>query len=265
MAKQGREKLKELFRKGLKPTETSFGTLIDSLYNLEDDNLEDWLSENFTIVADKDKQRLISFYKDLKSSKKPPHWTLRLSSDASKLIFSNHQGKTMLMLKQNGHVGINTNHPSTPLDVRGTITATGRRGSYRSTSEKLEAPADGDWHPILSDLKGAQVFEVVAGLGNRFDENGRYALMHSIVTCVPKPKGLLSMIFGARNKIKVTQSFTHDLRSKMDLRWVYSKAKESYDLEVRTRMNYGGGLHIAYHITDLWFDPFMEGALPKRS
>lgn len=264
MGKQGRDKLKELFRKGLKPTETSFSTLIDSFYNLEDDNLEDWLSENFTIVADKDKHRLISFFKDLKSTKEMPHWTLRLSSDAKKLIFSNSKGKTMLILKQDGHVGINTNYPSTPLDVRGTITATGRRGSFRTTPQKLEALADGDWHTLLQNLKGAQVFEVVAGLGNRFNENGRYALMHAIVTCVPRPKGFLSFIFGARNKIKITQSFTHDLRSKMDLRWVYNRDNDSYDLQIRTRMNYGGGLQIAYHVTDLWFDPFMEGALPRR-
>ena len=104
------------------------------------------------------------------------------------------------------------------------------------TTGRAQETADGQWHDVLSDLNEYQAFEVVAAVGKK----GAHSILHAIAVST----------YG-KSKSKITKTCGHFgwVRNKIDIRWTGSYF--SYQLQVRTKSNYGEGVLIRYNIAKL--------------
>ncbi len=256
MARRNRTTLKEYFRSGTIPQEDHFRDLIDSLLNIMDDGFDHSPDHGLKIRAAINSSRLLSFFQ--KSESTHPLWTLGIGEEQNSLVLqkngrsqdplvakttSSKSTKTSFTFTDDGKLGINRKNPTYAVDVEGVVTSTGRRGRYQDAS----IPADGKWHPITPELTGCNGFEVMAGVGKK--GHGQYALLHAIA---------LNTFMG-KKKIRPTQSYYHKRCCRMHLRW--RGTKESYTLEMKTTCNLGKEVAVRYHMTQLWFDPFMDESL----
>lgn len=244
MSLQNRNSLKTFFKKGQLPSEANFFDLIDSMINKVDDGMSKTMDDGLMLSPIGGSQKLISFYKSIEE--KSPAWSLDINQGDGNLNFNNHVGDSVLTLTNSGKVGINNNNPSTELDVKGSVTMSGRLGN----AYQGKVLADGKWHQILTDLNGCHAFEVVAGIGKK--KTGRYALIHAHA---------LSAFGKSKNKINITQAYYGVRSNRIELRW--TGTTYSYNLEMRTRNTYDGEFYIQYFISKLWFDHFMDNCISK--
>lgn len=240
MSLQNRETLKSFFRKGNLPTEGDFADFIDSAVNRVDDGLSKTMDEGLMLSPIGKSEKLLSFYRSIEE--KNPAWSIGIDVGESTLRFNNFSGEHILSLTAQGRLGIKTDTPRYTLEVNGILASRGRIGTF----ETGKVLADGNWHTILSDLEGCQMFEVVAGIGKK--KTGKYAVVYALA---------LSTFGNSKNKIDVKQAYYGVKCNKIDLRWSGSTYK--YNLEMRSHCDYGGGQHyIRYYISQLWKDPFMH-------
>ena len=66
--------------------------------------------------------------------------------------------KSIIKVKKEGLVGINTLDPKYTFDVNGTVGMKSRVGTHAIGS----VPGDGNWHSILSNLDGVNGYEITA-------------------------------------------------------------------------------------------------------
>jgi len=242
MSLQNRSSLKNYFKKGQLPSETSFFDLIDSMINKVDDGMAKTMEDGLKLSPIGGSPKLISFYK--KIEEKNPAWSIQVEKSDGNLNFNNHLGDSILSLSNAGKVGINTNTPSSALDVNGVASMHGRLG----TAYKGKILADGNWHPVLSELNGCHALEILAGVGKK--KTGRYALIHATT---------LSTFGKSKNKIDIKQAYYGVRSNRIELRW--TGTTYNYNLEMRTRNSYEGDFFIQYFISKLWFDTYMDACL----
>jgi len=245
MPLQNRKSLKDYFRKGQLPSEGHFHDLIDSTINKVDDGMSKTMEDGLMLSPIGESRKLISFFKSIED--KFPVWRMEVDENDADLNFSNKLGDSVLTIREEGKVGVNQEAPEFALDVDGDVAMCGRTGNaYRG-----QIPADGKWHKIVSGLNGCELFEVVAGVGKK--KTGKYALLHAIA---------ISTFGKSKNKIRVTQAYYGVRGNRIKLRWTGSTYK--YNLEMRTRYNYGDNTAVNFNIQRLWQDTFMDESLLEQ-
>ncbi len=244
MAKRNRKTLKNFFRKGHMPTEGDFNDLIDSTVNIVDEGFSKSFSDGLKLSTVAGSDKLMSFFRDIED--KSPIWTCETDKLNNSLSFSNSEGEKILVLDEEKRVGINKEKPETALDVDGVITSTGRKGSYKSGL----VPANGQWQPIILDLTGCNAFEIMAGVGKK--KSGKYALLHAFALST----------FYSKNKIIYHQSFFKTLCNTIKLKW--DGSTNSYQLDIKTKSDYGPDIYINYFISQIWFDPLMDSCYKPK-
>lgn len=241
MAKRNRITLKNFFKKGQRPKQEDFADLIDSMVNIVDEGFTKSIKDGMEISPVNDSDKLISFFQNIEN--KSPIWSISIDKENDNLAINNSKGHPILLLAEDGKVGVNTKNPQTELDVNGVISYKGRQGNYIQN----KIPADGKWHKIISELDGCHAFEIVAGVGKQ--KFGKYALLHAtVLSC-----------FNSKNEIFSNQAYFQYKCNCIKLKW--EGKQHSYDLMMKSKSDYGSNIYINYSISQLWFDPFMDKSL----
>lgn len=278
MAKRNRSTLRNYFRVGAMPTAEHFTDLIDSSLNTLEEGFDKTAEQGFKVSALSDKPNLVTFSRD--SEPDDSLWTISFDKHVDSLLFKkgldaktaeSKEGQTkspaVLSMTQQGFVGINNSQPKQTLDISGVIKSDGRVGSQ--LGEDKDIPANGNWHNISPKLDGCHSFEVNAGVGIK--RSGRYALIHAHALNTCNPTGFWFNFFNFKNPIKCQHAYFNSPADKLKLRWVTAEMDENdnpayrpYYLQIRSNSDYGEGIFIRYHITQLWFDAYMQDNQPMN-
>lgn len=242
----GRKALKAYFKKGSMPDETSFSKLIDSTLNIVDDGFSKSPKNGLFVAPEKTTEtqsgKLISFFGNTtKLEEDLPDFSLDIANQPTQnsLSFISSKGmKNLLTMLDNGNIGINNPQPLHNLDIGGKVAFQERKGTFPTISPTV--PADGKWHPLISNLDGLHAFEIMAAVYG-IEKSGRYAILHAIA---------LSAFGKSKSKIRHTSARFGSCKNRIQLRW--SGSLHQYQLEIRTRSPYEANIPIQYHITRLW-------------
>ena len=224
MALINRQTLKNYFKKGGFTTEKHFVDLIDSSLNIVDDGISIQKEHGLKINPLGFSTKLISFFK--KSTQKLPEFSIELDqANAPGLSFQGENEKSIIKIKKEGLVGINTFDPKHTLDINGTLGMRSKVGTHAIGT----VPGDGNWHSILSNLNGVNGYEVTANIKGKLG-SGRYSIAHAIA---------LSAFVGSRskNKIKTTVASYGSFFYKISFRW-YGDIYD-YELQAKTTRHFG--------------------------
>lgn len=231
-----REELKKLFRNGKLPSEKDFSELIDSGINKLDDGFVKDNEQGLVIAATGESKRFISFFR--RTDDLDPFVVVDRSTEGSEALKVTPGN---FFLHTNGSLGIGkAADEKYKLEVANGFTGMYARSGTYATGK---VPADGKWHPIITQLNNCQAFEIVARTGVK--HSGRFAMMHAIAVSA----------FGgrrARNKVKKVCAHHGFFWNKLNIKW--AGQLHDYSLLVRSNSNYGFGVHIYYHVTRLWDD-----------
>ena len=294
MAEQTRETLSKYFQAGELPTQGHFDDLIDSMLNMKDEGFRKSAKNGVEIASLGNEDALLSLYRDSEPTR--AKWALRFGTDdrlqwgsvnrqvdksvpavltlhsadvlggvsgatanaASGTTAGTTTGTTTGTVAQ-ARVGINTALPEHTLDVAGVVAAQGRVGSYRA-DKVLSAPADGDWHDILTGLQGCHAFEVMAGVGGG-QRKGRFALLHAVALNTYQPNLGWFDFLSPKRRIRQTSAHYGRRCDRLHLCWEATEgpqgAERSYRLRIKTGCSYDSGVSIRFSITQLWFDTHM--------
>ncbi len=254
MALKDRKTLKNLFKNGSMPTESSFEDIIDSGVNKIDDGFSKSMKEGLMLSPTGSSNALISFFKKLTDY--APQWSIALKDSKGntntekrlnfvKQEIGEEEAPTVLSLGND--VGIHTEEPCYPLEVAGFV---GMKGRVGTAMARDTAPADGNWHTIVDQLNHCTAFEVVARAGAY--KTGVHAIVHAIAT---------SAYGNSHHSIRHTQArFSFWRPLKIKLRWVGTTF--NYSLQIATSKDLGPNTYIKYHVTQLWDDE--EVGLPSH-
>ena len=253
MSLKGRETLKSFFRQGNLPREGQFADLIDSVVNRIDDGISSSPVDGLKVAQMDHQGKLISFYDGPDTTQAV--WSIKLGSGNRVLSITDHRNNEVICFDDQGQMGVGTTRPQSKLDVNGTTTMKGRKGSFTTDEDAkmdtLSVPANGKWHPLLTNLDGCRAFEVVAGTGKR--KTGRYALLHAIA---------MNCFQGSGARINTVNATYRWFWQRLALQWTGSM--NDYNLEIKTWMNYGSDVRITCHISSLWHDPYMMENQPDQ-
>lgn len=243
MALINRQTLKNYFKKGGVPSEKHFVDLIDSSLNVIDDGISITPKHGFKINPLGYSSRLMSFFKQ--STQSEPEFSIELNkNDLAGLSIHNKEDESLLKIKSEGFIGINTENPKLNLEVAGSFGSKTRVGVFA----KGTVEGDGLWHTIVPNLNGLNGFEIVAYIRGK-EGSGRYALSHAIALST----------FGGRfskSRIKASNSYYGSFFNKLSFRWYGTM--NNYNLQVRTKRHYGINpetaevFKINYNITQLF-------------
>jgi len=232
MAEKTRADLKNAFLKGKIPRDEDFQDLIDSSLNKSDDGINKTKGKGLRLRAEGPNSEVLAFFDNIKDLN--PAWRISQKSADGNTGFdiSEPDGGSRFFIESGGNVGIGLTRPNHKLDVDGIVGMKGRTGYFAFG----EVPADGKWHDILSELNEYQAFEVMAVAGTK----GAHAILHAIAVCT----------YGkSRGGITATSGYFGRSRNKLELRWTGSYF--SYQLQLRSKRNYGEGVLIRYNIAKL--------------
>lgn len=246
MALLTRSTLKNLFKRGNVPTEVNFADLIDSTVNKVDDGFAQSSTEGWMLATQGPDQKLLSFYESIRDPNSMFNVSLNPSRHSKGLSFNDENNDSVLFLRDNGNIGINTTLPRYKLEVKGMVAMEGRVGIYKTG----EIPADGRWHTILDELEGMKAFEIFARAEGR-KGRGRYAMTHAVAL------GLYG-----KGRIEAIKASYGWFFQKIKFRWKGSI--DSYRLEMCTAGNYGftdtnnrNQAVVRYYIAKLWDDAML--------
>lgn len=256
MTSRNRETLRSYFRAGQLPGEGHFVDLIDSMLNMSDEGFRKSVENGEEIYAAVGHDTLLSFYRDRNPG--AALWRVRLGSTADQLqIGGGETEQPLLNLDARQRVGLGRSEPRDMLDVAGVAASEGRRGRWGET-QRAPLLADGSWQDLSGDLQGCQGFEVVAGAGK--PGSGHFGLLHAVALSAYNPGGGLLGWLQRRRGIRQTQAWWGRRCDRLELRWFGGHGRDaSYRLQIRSGCNFGPGQLIQAHLTQLWFDPHMEG------
>jgi hypothetical protein len=278
MTKRNRKTLIEHFAEGRLPSQEAFADLIDSTINIVDDGFEKNAVHGLKVAQVDENAKLLSFFDEI--TVRTPVWTMALASSPGTAYAGGNYKQLSIYWAENGdnrlilasapvgedsnepdassphrlRMGINRQSPEHEMDVGGVVASDGRIG--RKAPDGLEVRADGKWHPVTRPLDGCQAFEVMAGVGK--PKSGKYALTHAFAIST----------FNSRNSsISYHQARFSSRCDQIDLRWTGST--HEFVLEMRTRCSYeqhaNEEIYVQYYLTQLWFDPFMQGCAKKEA
>ncbi len=245
-----RTSLKSLFSKGKFPSENHFAHLIDSSVNKMEDGIAKTAADGLQLAPQGDFNQVLSVYERMDLPL--PAWQVKLlkENDARGLSFekverdANNEPTSFsrLFLADDGKVGINTRQPRFAFQVDAPAALHTRLGTRVG-----KVPGDGEWHPILSGLKGPAAFEAVARIDGPAGR-GKYAFTHAIALATFGGRG-------ARPRIRQTRAYYGWFWNRIEFRWAGTLF--DYALEVRTRQHYGfsednAPSMICFHLTELW-------------
>ena len=266
MTSRDRQTLKNYFREGNLPTEEHFVDLVDSMLNMTDEGFRKGLEHGQELAVPTGRNALISFFRT--EAPQTPAWSIQFGEDREQLVFRtpHHQPTdaqptlaTVLCLDQDKRVGINVDCPRAELDVGGAVRCESRLGSYPVESNE-SLLADGKWHPVLVNLQACQAFEIVAGAG--VPGTGHFALVHAIAVNAYNPTFGLFEWFNRRRNIRCTHATYSRRADRIKLRWRGTSGRNAnYRLEARSGVDFGKDCRIQVHVTRLWHDPHMQGAI----
>ena len=140
-----------------------------------------------------------------------------------------------MFLKTSGEIGIGTDTPTSLLEVAGEVAMKKRVGSLF----KGVVNGDGYWHPITPKLDGCAALEVIAKIKGA-PKSGKYAITHAIA---------ISTYGNSHSAINATEAWYGSKSHKIEFRW--TGTIHSFQLEVRTRCDYGSDKMIHYSIMEL--------------
>lgn len=254
MAKINRVSLKNRFKNGSMPSETDFQDLIDSSLNIIDEGFNKSADTGFEVAQLGKSGKLMSFFENI--SVKSPLWSIGLDPGQSSLVFSSQKIPSVLTLasrntadgsdEEKACIGVNNPRPAYELDVDGVVAARGRIGA----PGRKKVPADGKWHDLTDPMGGCQAFEIMAGAGEK--SSGRYALLHAFALNA----------YGDKAKIDKRQAYYDSRCNQLELRW--QGGMDDFRLQMRSKCAYvapgSAEVFIRYHLTRLWFDPYMAGS-----
>ena len=233
MAQKTRANLKNYFLKGNIPSEKDFHDFIDSCVNKIDDGIIKVKGEGIKILADGPNKELFNFFDNIDDLN--PSWVINQKTEDGNegLNISEPNGGSRFFIEKGGNIGIGSTKPSTKLEVAGLVGMEGRIGNFSFG----EIPANGEWHDVISDLNEYQAFEIVASVGKK----GAHSILHAIA---------VSTYGKSKSKISKTCGHYGWSRNKLAVRWFGSYF--SYQLQIRTKSNYGEGIMIKYNIAKLY-------------
>lgn len=286
-----RKKLKEFFKKGNLPGESAFIKLIDSTFNIADDKLDINQDGLMIYPSENGKDKLLSFFEDRDDTEAT--WVMFISKKENGGISINQisqakdddnareeqQNPPALFIEKNsGKVGLGKDSPDQLLDVNGLIAAQGRVGTFCEGYVE----ADGDWHNVFDakeGLQGCHAYEIMA-YAEGVSGAGKYSLMHAIA---------ISTLGNSRPKISKTRAYHGKWWNKIDIRWesrpsriaeksagnkkkvffllrwwrslqewLEQKDTHKYNLQIRTKSNYGDGLKLYFKVSVLWNSDFIK-------
>jgi len=284
-----RKQLKAYFKKGNLPEESAFEKLIDSTFNKADDKLD--INEDGLMIypSDNGKEKLLSFFEDKDDAE--AMWVMSISKKETGGIYFRKIGKSdleryeqqdddqppvLFLQKSGGKIGVGTDSPNSKLDVKGIVASEGRAGNYIEG----ELDADGEWHNVFgtAGLYGCNAYEIMAYVEGDKGE-GKYALMHAIAISTfgnSRPKITKTIAYHGKwwNKIAVRwESRPPKIKEKpagkkkiFDLAKLWSsisglwEAKDpfKYNLQLKTKSNYGEGKKIYFKVSVLWDASFIK-------
>ncbi|HEY1038138.1 MAG TPA: hypothetical protein VGF30_01960 [Bacteroidia bacterium] len=218
-----RDKLKSFFKSGSMPTDKHFSILIDSMYNKLDDTIP-------TIIPPTPSG----------TNAPAPSLFAKIENDPEKgMTFSQAMTNDPILQLKKSNIG--TVGSLYSMYVNGTVAAPARVGTFTAGNPDPDVFADGTWKTILTGLTGLNAFEVVASASGP-SPSGNYALLHAIALCT----------YGKSKSCIVQNSARYKgICKNIELRWLWSKTIKSYDLQIRTRINFGSKTPIKYNITKL--------------
>jgi hypothetical protein len=146
-------------------------------------------------------------------------------ANAPGLSVQGENDKSVIKVKKEGLVGINTFDPKYDFDVNGTVGMKSRVGTHAIGS----VPGDGNWHSILSNLDGVNAYEITANIKGKIG-SGRYSIAHAIALSAFGGRG-------SRNKIKTTVASYGSFFYKISFRW-YGDV-HNYELQAKTTRHFG--------------------------
>jgi hypothetical protein len=250
---KSRKELKDLFRNGRLPDQSSFGSLIDSFVHRNDlwNRAPDGNQASGPAVGSSHRisalNRAWYVYVDSQNN------LVVAESDAARLRINANDGVTIgapdapFAVEVNGWAGIG-------MRIGTYSPADDTRKEYPSSAlVSLHVPADGRWHPIIGGLSKCHAFEIVASASGAATTRN-HAITHAIV---------VTAVSGGQNSIQPT--FSYDgwyWRRKISFKWQangggWFKKGADYTLCVRTGCNFGKGddgkpAMIRYHISRVW-------------
>ena len=133
-------------------------------------------------------------------------------------------------------------------------------------------PADGKWHNVFQNaLSDFHAYEIMASAKGKPTE-GKYCLLHAIAISTfgnSNPKiSKTCAHYGKRwNKISIRwESRKNAVNQPQEEKWWYNlplvrgrikgeKNPYAYNLQMKTKSNYGSNSKISYHISKLWDEP----------
>lgn len=221
MAIRDKRTLKAFFKKGARPTEGNFSDLIDSMYNKLDDDI---------LSSEEDE-----------TASNTSHFAKIVNEKINGLSFIDIITNTpVINFKPGGYVGIGIVAPLYKLHVEGTIAAEARVGTYKdATVDPDKIFANGKWQKIITGLDGLHAFEILASAKGAKGK-GDYALLHATA---------LSAYGNSKSSISQHSARYKGFCPNIELKW--TGKLNSYNLEIRTKYDFGNGVKINYNITHL--------------
>lgn len=284
MARVNRKTLKGYFRKGSLPSAENFTDLIDSLVHRDD--LEGYSEpakppEPDDPVEPEEPDEPVEpeepdepVEPDEPEEPDEPSSSIYLMPGEDLVVEAEDP---LLVLKEEGNLGLGVEDPYYKLQVAGWVGMEGRIGLYDPYAASDKTPkrfrhtvfADGEWHHIVPDVHGCFAFEIVAQVSGPSDSN-KHAFTHAIAV----------NSFSARGKsIRQTQAYGGWYwRRKIKLKWKRQKRRWNdwsrhnirYTLSIKTGYDYGVDengkpIKIHYHITQLWGKPVAQDLKQLKS
>lgn len=233
-----RNKLKKAFEVGAIPSQEDFANLIDSFVHKEDSGFVSQ-EQGLRLSPKGENNKIITIFNNLSDLNEK--WSLekKKTQNNFSLNFLNKNKEVVLSLLEEKKVGVNTDSPKTTLEVNGSLSMKSRIGTFAAG----KVPADGNWYIIVANLNDCKAFEIIAKAGKK--GKGLYSMIHGIA---------LSTFGKSNNKIKLTDASYGSFLNKIDLKW--QGETFNYNLQIRTRLNYGENSFIKYHICSLWDEDF---------